>query len=150
MIFGVWISWTTLKMDQNALKFLTFFLVAPEHFSKTSWTMWLKRQTPQITTDSQEIIITISKRKRKLLEIDDRKKFVHKNFTDLSSKSDIKGYIIYTSKRENLNETKRNLLKKNEILKSNAIWIDKLLLVLKKCNNKVNSSSMITPIQRSL
>ena len=74
-------------------------------------------------------------------------------FNDFLKLNDIKRYSRYTSKgavfAERFNRTIRDLLKKPVFEKGNANWIDKLSTITTKYNNKIHSSTKMSPIQAS-
>ena len=95
----------------------------------------------------------ITKRKPKVLETDDGKEFTNKMFNEFLKLNDIKRYSRYTSKgavfAERFNRTIRDLLKKPVFEKGNANWIDELQSITNIYNNKIHSSTKMTPIQAS-
>ena len=74
-------------------------------------------------------------------------------FIEFLKLNDIKRYSRYTSKgavfAERFNRTIRDLLKKPVFEKGNANWIDELSTITSKYNNKIHSSTKMTPIQAS-
>ena len=72
-------------------------LVVIDNFSKFGSTVPLKKKNAQAITNSFENILINSKRKSNLIESDDGKEFVNKNFTDFLNKNNIKRYSRYAS-----------------------------------------------------
>ena len=74
-------------------------------------------------------------------------------FIEFLKLNDINRYSRYTSKgavfAERFNRTIRDLLKKPVFEKGNANWIDELSTITSKYNNKIHSSTKMTPIQAS-
>ena len=74
-------------------------------------------------------------------------------FIDFLKLNDIKRYSRYTSKgalfAERFNRTIRDLLKKPVFEKGNANWIVELSTITTKYNNKIHSSTKMSPIQAS-
>ena len=145
-----------LQMDDYGVKNNTdhkYILTVIDNFSKFGWTVPLKNKFAKTVTEAFSNIINNSKRKPKLLETDDGKEFTNKMFTDLLKLNDIKRYSRYTSKgavfAERFNRTIRDLLKKPVFEKGNAIRIDELSTITSKYNNKIHSSTKMTPIQAS-
>ena len=129
-----------------------YVLVCVENFSKYGWTIPLKNKYASTIKDSFEQIITNSKRKPNLIEMDDEKQFA-KIFKSYLKSQNIKRYSRYTSKgavfAERFNRTIRNLLKKPVFENGDANWIDILDSIIKKYNNTIHSSTKMTPIQAS-
>ena len=95
-----------------------------------------------------------SKRKPNLIETDRGKEFHNNIFQDFLNKNNIKIYSRNSSYgavfAERFNRTIRDLLKKIVFEKGDGNWIDVLPTITKQYNNKVHSSSKLTPIQASL
>ena len=95
-----------------------------------------------------------SKRSPILIETDRGKEFYNNIFQDFLNKNDIKLYSRNTSlgavSAERFNRTMRDLLKKIVFEQVDANWIDVLPTITKQYNNKVHSSTKLTPIQASL
>ena len=95
-----------------------------------------------------------SKRSPNLIEPDRDKGFYSNIFQDFLNKNDIKFYSRNTSYgadfAERFNRTIRDLLKKPVFEKGDGNWIDVLPTITKQYNNKVHSSTKLTPIQASL
>ena len=95
-----------------------------------------------------------SKRKPNLLERDRDRGFYNNSFQDFLNKVNIKLYSRNSSYgavfAERFNPTIRNLPKKIVFEQGDAKWIDILPIITKQYNNKVRSSTKLTPIQASL
>ena len=95
-----------------------------------------------------------SKRKPGLIESDRGKEFYNNIFQDFLNKNNIKLYSRNSSYgavfAERFNHTIRDLLKKIVFEQGDAKWIDILQSITKQYNNRVHSSSKLTPIQASL
>ena len=95
-----------------------------------------------------------SKRKPNLIETDRGKEFYNNTFQDFLNKNNIKLYSRNSSYgavfAERYNLTIRNLLKRTVFEKRDGNWIDVLPTITKQYNNKVHSSTKLTPIQASL
>ena len=130
-----------------------YILVVIDNFSKFAWTIPLKNKYAQTIKDEFSNIINSSKRKPHLIESDDGKEFVNKDFNEYLKLNNIKRYSRYTSHgavfAERFNRTLRNLLKKPVFLKGNANWIDELQTVTKLYNNTIHHSIKMTPIEAS-
>ena len=95
-----------------------------------------------------------SKRKPNLKESDRGKEFYNNKFQDFLNKNDIKLY----SRNSNLgavfaecfSKTIRDLLKRPVFEKGDGNWIDILPTITKQYNNRIYSSTKLTPIQASL
>ena len=131
-----------------------YVLVVIDNFSKYGWTIPLKNKNAQTIKNSFENILISSKRKLNLIESDRGKEFYNNIFQDFLNKNDIKLYSRNTSVgavfAERFNCTIRDLLKKPVFEKGNANWIDVLPTITKQYNNKVHSSTKLTPTQASL
>ena len=131
-----------------------YVLVIIDNFSKFGWTIPLKNKNAQTIKDSFENILISSKRKPNLIETDRGKEFYNNIFQDFLNKNNIKLYSRNSSFgavfAERFNRTIRDLLKKIVFEQGDAKWIDILPTITKQYNNKVHSSTKLTPIQASL
>ena len=129
-------------------------LVIIDNFSKFGWTIPLKNENAQTIKDSFENTLMNSKRKPNLIESDRRKEFYNNIFQDFLNKNNIKLYSRNSSYgavfAERFNKTIRDLLKRPVFEKCDGKWIDFLPTITKQYNNKVHSSTKLTPIQASL
>ena len=95
-----------------------------------------------------------SKRKPNLIETDRDKGFYSNIFQDYLNKNNIKLYSRNSSYgavfAERFNRTIRDLLKKPVFEKSDGNWIDVLPIIMKQYNNRIHSSTKLTPIQATL
>ena len=131
-----------------------YVLVIIDNFSKYVWTIPLKNKNAQTIKDSFENIRISSKRKPNLIESDRGKEFYNNIFQDFLNKNNIKLYSRNSSIgavfAERFNHTIRDLLKKPVFEKGDGNCIDVLQTITKQYNNKVHSSTKLTPIQASL
>ena len=131
-----------------------YVLVIIDNFSKFGWTIPLKNKNAQTIKNSFENILVSSKRSPNLIESDRGKEFYNNIFQDFLNINNIK---LYSRNRsygavfaETFNRTIRNLPKKIVFEQGDAKWIDILPTITKQSNNKVHSSTKLTPIQASL
>ena len=131
-----------------------YVLVTIDNFSKFGWTIPLKNKNAQTIKDSFENILINSKRKPNLIETDRGKEFYNNIFQDFLNKNDIKLYSRNSSYgavfAERFNRTIRDLLKKIVFENGDANWIDVLQTITKQYNNKVHSSTKLSPKDASL
>ena len=131
-----------------------YILVVIDNFSKYGWTIPLKNKNAQTIKDSFENILISSKRKPNLIESDRGKEFYNNIFQDFLNKNNIRLYSRNGSYgavfAERFNRTIRDLLKKIVFEQGDAKLIDILPTITKQYNNKVHSSTKLTPIQASL
>ena len=131
-----------------------YVLVTIDNFSKFGWTIPLKNKNAQTIKDSFENILTNSKRKPNLIETDRGKEFYNNIFQDFLNKNNIKLYSRNSSYgavfAERFNRTIRDLLKKIVFEQGDAKWIDILPTITKQYNNRIHSSTKLTPIHASL
>ena len=131
-----------------------YVLVIIDNFSKFGWTVPIKNKNAQTLKDSFENILINSKRSPNLIETDRGKEFYNNIFQDFLNKNNIKLYSRNSSYgavfAERFNRTIRDLLKKIVFEQGDAKWIDILPTITKQYNNKVHSSTKLTPIQASL
>ena len=131
-----------------------YALVIIDNFSKFGWTTPLKNKNAITIKDSFENILISSKRKPNLIESDRGKEFYNNIFQDFLNKNDIKLYSRNSSLgavfAERFNRTIRDLLKKVVFERGDANWIDVLPTITKQYNNRIHSSTKLTPIQASL
>ena len=125
-----------------------------DNFSKYGWTIPLKNKNAQIIKDSFENIRISSKRKPNLIETDRGKEFYNNIFQSFLNKNSIKLYSRNSSYgavfAERFNESIRDLHKRPVFEKGDGKWIDVLPTITKQYNNRVHSSTKLTPIQASL
>ena len=130
-----------------------YVLVIIDNFSKFGWTIPIKNKNAITIKDSFENILIDSKRKPNLIETDRGKEFYNNIFQDLN-KNNIKIYSKNSSFgsvfAERFNRTIRDLLKKPVFDKGDGKWIDILQVITKQYNNKIHSSTKLSPIQASL
>ena len=131
-----------------------YVLVIIDNFSKFGWTIPLKNKNAQTIKDSFENILINSKRNPNLVESDRGKEFYNKIFQDFLNKNKIKLYSRNSSYgavfAERFNKTIRDLLKRPVLEKGDAKWIDILPTITKQYNNRIHSSTKLTPTQASL
>ena len=130
-----------------------YVLVIIDNFSKYGWTTPLKNKNAQTIKDSFENIL-ISSKKPEIIESDRGKDFYNNIFQDFLNKIKIKLYSRNSSVgavlAERFNRTLRDLLKKIVFEHGDANWIDVLPTITKQYNNRIHSSTKLTPIQASL
>ena len=130
-----------------------YVLITIDNFSKFGWTIPLKKKNAQIKKDSFENILISSKRKPNLIETDRGKEFYNNIFQDFLNKNNIKLYSTNSSYgavfAERFNRTIIDLLKKIVFEHGDANWIDVLPTITKQYNNRLHSSTKLTPIQAS-
>ena len=131
-----------------------YVLVTIDNFSKFGWTVPIKNRNAITIKDSFENILISSKRKPNLIESDRGKEFYNNIFQDFLNKNDIKHYSRKSSYgavfAERFNKTIKDLLKRPVFEKNDGNWIDILPTITKQYNNRVHSSTKITPIQASM
>ena len=141
-------------MVPKTTEVIKYVLVIIDNFSKFGWTVPLKNKNAQTIKDSFETILISSKRKPKLIESDRGKEFHNNIFQDFLNKNDIKLYSRNTSSgavfAERFIFSIRNLLKRPAFEKGVGNWIDVLPTIKKHYNNRIHSSTKLTPIQASL
>ena len=131
-----------------------YVLVTIDNFSKFGWTIPLKNKNAQTIKDSFENILTNSKRKPNLVESDRGKEFYNNIFQDFLNKNNIKLYSRNTSLgavfAERFNRTIRDLLKRPVFEKGDGKWIDILPTITKQYNNRIHTSTKLSPKDASL
>ena len=131
-----------------------YVLVIIDNFSKFGWTIPLKNKNAQTIKDSFENILISSKRKPHLIESDRGKEFYNNIFQDYLKKNNIKLYSRNTSLgavfAERFNRTIRDLVKKPVFEKGDGNWIDVLPVITKQYNNRIHSSTKLSPKDASL
>ena len=131
-----------------------YVLVIIDNFSNIGWTVPPKNKNAQTTKDSFENVLISSKTKPNLIETDRGKEVYNNIFQDFLNKNNIKIFSEINSHGdvfvERFNRTERDLHKKIVFEQRNAKWIDILPTITKQYNNRVHSSTKLTPIQASL
>ena len=104
--------------------------------------------------DSFEKNIISSKRKPNLIESVRGKDFYNNIFQDFLNKNNIKlssrNSLYGAVFAETFNRTIRDLLKKIVLEHGDANWVDILPTITKQYNNRIHSSTKLSPIQASL
>ena len=110
-----------------------------------------KNKNAQTTKDSFENIHISSKRKQNLFKSERGKEFYKSIFQIFLNTNNIKHCFRNTYLGavfpERFNRTIRNLLKKPVIEKRDSHWIDILPTITKQYNNRILSTTKLTPIQ---
>ena len=131
-----------------------YVLVTIDNFSKLGWTIPLKNKNAQTIKDSFENIIINSKRKPGLIESDRGKEFYDNIFQDFLNKNNVKLYSRNSSLgavfAERFNRAIRDLLKKIFFEQGDAHWVDVLPTITKQYNNRIHSSTKLSPKDASL
>ena len=131
-----------------------YVLVTIDNFSKFGWTIPIKNKNAQTIKDSFENILINSERKPNLIETDRGKEFYNNIFQDFLNKNNIKLYSRNSSYgavfAERFNRTIRDLLKKIVFENGDANWIDELPVITKQYNNRIHSSTKLSPKDASL
>ena len=131
-----------------------YILVVIDNFSRFGWTLPLKVKNAQTIKDSFKNVLISSKRKPNIIETDRGKEFYNIIFQDFLIKNNIKFYSRNSSFgsvfAEKFNRTIRDLLKRPVFEKGESNWIDVLPTIAKQYNNRIHSSTKLTPIQASL
>ena len=131
-----------------------YVLVTIDNFSKYGWTIPIKNKNAQTIKDSFENILIDSKRKPNLIETDRGKEFYNNIFQDFLKKNNIKIYSRNSSFgsvfAERFNRTIRDLLKKPVFEKGDGKWIDILPTITKQYNNRIHTSTKLSPKDASL
>ena len=131
-----------------------YVLVIIDNFSKFGWTIPLKNKKAITIKDSFESIITSSKGKPGSIETDRGMKFFNNTFQDFLNKNNIKIYSRNSSYgavfAERFNRTIRDLLKGPVFEKGDGNWIDVLPTITKQYNNRVHTSTKLSPKDASL
>ena len=131
-----------------------YVLVTIDNFSKFGWTIPLKNKNALTIKDSFENIIISSKRKPNLIETDRGKEFYNNIFQDFLNKNNIKLYSRNSSYgavfAERFNRSIRDLLKRPVFEKGDGNWIDVLPTITKQYNNRIHSSTKLSPKDASL
>ena len=131
-----------------------YVLVTIDNFSKFGWTVPLKNKNAQTIKDSVEKILISSKSSPNLIETDRGKEFYNNSFQDFLNKNNIKLYSRNSSigavSAERLNRTIKDLFKKPVFEKGDGNWIDVLDTITKQYNNRIHSSTKLSPKDASL
>ena len=131
-----------------------YVLVIIDNFSKFSWTVPLKNKNAQTIKDSFKIILISSKRSPNLLEGDRDRGIYNSIFQDYLNKNNIKLYSRNSSYgavfAERFNRTIRDILKKIVFEKGDGNWVEILQTITKQYNNRIHSSTKLTPKDGSL
>ena len=151
--------WSLDKLDLKDFgpennKNYRYVLVVIDNFSKFGWTIPLRNKNAQTIKDSFENILISSKRKPNLNETDRGKEFYNNIFQDFLNKNNIKHYSRNTYLgavfAERFNKSIRDLLKRPVFERGNSNWVDILHTITKQYNNRIHSSTKLSPKDASL
>ena len=121
---------------------------------KFGWTLLLRNKNARTIKDSFENVLVTSERKPNLMETDRGKEFYNTIFQNFLNNNKIKHYSRNTSLgavfAESFNRTIRDLLERPVFEKGETTWIDVLHIITKYYNNRIHSSTKLTPTQASL
>ena len=124
------------------------------NFSELRWTLPLENENTQTIKDPFETILITSKRKPKLNESDKGKEFhnnIFQSFLNIkNNKQCSRNTSLGVVYAEKFNRSIRDLLRRPDFEKSESIWIGVLPTITKQYNNRVHTSTKLTPIQASL
>ena len=131
-----------------------YVLVIVDNFSKFGWTVPLKNKNDQTLKDPFENILINSKRKPIFLEGDRDRGFYNNIFQGFNNDNNNKLFSRKSSFgaifADRFNRIIRDLLKRPVFEKCESNWIDILPTKTKQYNNRVHTSTKLTPIQASL
>ena len=131
-----------------------YVLITIDNFSKFGWTIAIKNKNAQTKKYSFENNLISSKRKPNLIETDRGKEFYNNIFQDFLNKNNIKHYSRNSSYgavfAERFNKTIRDLLKRPVFEKGDGNWINILDTITKQYNNRIHSSTKLSPKDASL
>ena len=131
-----------------------YVLVVIDNFSKFGWAVPLNNKKAITVKDSFENILIDSKRKPNLIETDRGKEFYSNIFQDFLNKNNLKHYSRNTHLgavfAKIFNRTIRDLLIKPVFQKGDGNWIDILPIITKQYNNRIHSSTKLSPKDASL
>ena len=131
-----------------------YVLVIIDNFSKFGWTVPIKNKNAQTIKDSFENISINSKRSPNLIETDRGKEFYNNIFQDFLNKNNIKLFSRNSSYgavfAERFNHTIRDLLKRPVFEKGDGNWTDVIPIITKQYNNRLHSSTKLSPKDASL
>ena len=131
-----------------------YVLVVIDIFSKLGWTIPLKKRTARTIPNSFENLLISSKRKPNLIQNDRCKSFYINIFQNFLNKNNTENYSRNTYLgavfAESFNRTIRGLLKRPVFEKNEGNWIVFLSTKTKQYNNRVHSSTKLTPVQSNL
>ena len=129
-----------------------YILVIIDNFSKYGWTVPLKNKNAITIKVSFENILINSKRSPNLIESDRGKEFYNNIFQDFLNKNNKNNIKLYSRNNsygavfaEHFNRTIRDLLKKIVFENGDANWIDVLQTITKQYNNRIHSSTKLSP-----
>ena len=131
-----------------------YVLVIIDNFSKFSWTVPLKNKNSQTIKDLFGNILINSKRKPCLIESDRGKKFKNDIFQNVLNINNIKHYSRTSSYgavfAETFNCTIKDLLRKIAFEQGDAKRIDNLPTITKQYDNRIHTSTKLSPKDASL
>ena len=114
----------------------------------------IRNKNAQTINDSMQNLIKNSKRKPNLIESDRGKELYNSIFQDFLTKNKIRNYSRGSSYgavfAERFYRTIKDLLTRPVFERGDGNWIDVLRKITKQYNNRIHSSTKLTPIQASL
>ena len=132
----------------------SFVLVTIEIFNEFRWTVPLNSKNAQTIENPFENNLISSKSKPNFFDTDRGKEFYNNNFQDFLNKNNIKTYSRNISVgavfAEGFNRTIRDFVKRSVFEKGESDWIDILPTLTKQYENRIHSSTKLTPVRAIL
>ena len=154
MKFGLWFSLDLKDYGPEKNRNWRYVFVIIDNFSKLGCTIPLKNKNAQTIKTSFESLFVSSWRKPSLFETDQGKEYCNSIFQNFLNNNNIKHYSRNSSLgvvfAERFNCTKGDILRKVDFEKTDSNWVDILPTITKQYNNRVHTSTKLTPIQASL
>ena len=150
------VCWSIDLVDRSSLakynKNYKFIFTIIDNHTTYAWAIPLKDKSGKSTTTAAfKKLIETSKRKPKKVWSDRGKEFYNKTFLEFLKQNEIQIYSTNSDSKavfvERFNRTLLDLIKEPIYIEGKACWLNHLDAVLEKYNNRVHTTTRMTPFE---
>ena len=149
--------WSIDLIDRSSLakynKNYKFIFTIIDNHTKFAWAIPLKDKSGKSTTTAFKKLIETSKRKPEKVWSDRGKEFYNKTFLDFLKQNEIQIYSTHSDLKavfvERFNRTLLDLIKEPMYIEGKACWLNHINSALDKYNNRVHTTTRMTPFEAS-
>ena len=149
--------WTIDLIDRSNLakynKNYKFIFTLIDNHTKYAWAIPLKDKSGKSTATAFKKLIETSERKSQKVWSDRDKEFYKKTFLEFPKQNEIQLYSTNSDLKavfvERFNRTLFDLIKRPMYIEGKVCWLNHLDAVLEKYNNRVHTTTRMTPFEAS-
>ena len=149
--------WSIDLIDRSSLakynKNYKFIFTIIDNHTKYAWAIPLKDKSGKSTTNAFKSLIEKAKRKPDKIWSDRGKEFYNKTFLDYLKQNEIQIYSTHSDLKavfvERFNRTLLDLIKEPMYIEGKACWLNHLDTAMEKYNNRVHTTTKMTPFEAS-